>query len=292
MTTVLASVVSCILAAQPANAHLANGLYVVSESGQGTSVDCADNGRKVVLGKLASAAFGKASLRSVENDNSKFRLDLVGAGPFSKDAEGRFLAVYTDGLCTVARAYSDGHADHTVDFYFDISSGTADVERIGKALGVKPSYRHHPGHQLLVTWHPVTAASAPGQPVVLRMEIKNVGKVPVSFMDGGSQRGPRNNQFGFMAYGGPGGGALPDVGSPMNFGGLAFLVKLPPGKAFTKDVDITDWFRFKDKDQYRVTCLYRLGLTKEGVTYDSIWDDYAVGDCVVRIVAPAAKPKP
>ena len=180
MTTVLASVVSCILAAQPANAHLANGIYVVLRSGEGTTVDRSDGGGTVVFGALASTAFGKASLTSVSNDNSKYRLDLTGAGPFSSGAENHHYAIYVDGVCVLVWGNSAPHADHTMDLELTIN-GETPAEKIAKALGVKPVLRHHPGHQLVVAWHPVTASSTKRQPVVVRMEIKKCGPSPHTF---------------------------------------------------------------------------------------------------------------
>jgi len=291
MNTVLVLVVSCILAAQPANAHLANGIYVVLLSGEGTTVERSDGGSgKVVLGDLATTAFGKAILTSVSNDNSKYRLDMTGAGPFADGVEKHHYAVYVDCACVPAWG-ARPHADRTMDLELTIQGETA-AEKIAKALGVKPVLRRHPGHQLVVSWYPVAESSMTGKPVVVRMEIKNVGEVPIKFIDGGHQRGPRNNQFGFTAYRIVGvGRAVPDTGSPENEGGPGSITRLPPGETFTKKVDITDWFKFDEPGPYKVTCLYRLELLEERARFP-IWDEYAVGECLVRINDSVEKPKP
>ena len=89
----------------------------------------------------------------------------------------------------------------------------------------------------------------------------------IRFEDGGSQRGPRNNQFGFTAYHSYGPGrALPDIGDPTNYGGKASLAKLSSGEVFTKSVNLADWFKFDTPDMYQVTGLYRLALEGEGRT--------------------------
>jgi hypothetical protein len=298
MTALIASFFGCILAAQPADAHLTNGIYYVLWSGNGTTVERADGSGTVVLGERASTAFGKASLKSVCNDNSRYRLDLTGAGPFPANAEKHHFAIYLDGVCALASSGSAPPPDRTMNLGIQSISGASAAEKVGKALGVEPILRHHPGHQLLVAWHAVKASYAPRQPVVLRMEIKNVGKVTVHFWDGGQQRGPRDNQFGFTAYRDYGlGRAMPDTGSPENFGGRMSLRTLRPGDTFTKEVDITDWFKFEDQGSYRITCWYRLELLQSKGEYavadkPPLWDEFAIGDCAVRIEGPAEPPKP
>jgi len=293
MTALLTSFVAVILAAQPADAHLTNGIYFVLWSGKGTTVQRADGGGTVVLGKLASTGFGKASLMSVSNDNSQYRLDLAGAGPFSVGAENHHLAIYIDGVCAVVGGHIPPRPDRTMNLEMMTIVGEAAAEQVGRVLGAKLLLRHHPGHQLLVAWHPVKASYAPHQPVVLRMEIKNVGKVHVRFIDGGHQRGPRDNQLGFTAYRNYGlGPAVPDTGSPENFGGKGSFRVLKTGDTFTKEVDITKWFKFEAPGSYKITCLYGLELLPFDAIEAPLWNDFAVGQCIVRIEGPAEQAKP
>ena len=84
---------------------------------------------------------------------------------------------------------------------------------------------------------------------------------------------------------------LPDTGSPENEGGIGTFRTLMPGETFTKEVNITDWFKFEDPGWYRVTCFYRLELIQDGAKYP-LWDEFAVGECLVRIEDSIKKPKP
>ena len=193
-----------------------------------------------------------------------------------------------------ARSYGDTLAGIPMERWISAYgfSGKPPQRRSAKSLGVTPFLRHHPGHRLLLVWHAVKASYAPRQPVVLRMEITNVGQVPVYFMDGGHQRGWRNNQFGFTAFGEF---ALPDIGNPFCQGGIAVLQTLKPGDTFSKDVDITGWFCFDEPGQYRITGFYRYELLQAEnghalMAKPPLWQDFAVGECDVKVEAPAPQP--
>jgi hypothetical protein len=179
---------SCLLATHEADALLTNGIYVVLSSGKGTTVERVDDAGTVVLGELTSTAFGVPSLWSVSNDNSQFRLDLTGAGPFTVGAENHHFAIYVDRVCALVDGNSAPRSDHTMDLDGIMIRDATAAEKVGKALGLNPFLRHHPGHQLLVAWHAAKTSYAPGDPIVLRMAIQNVGKAPIQFTDGGSQR--------------------------------------------------------------------------------------------------------
>ena len=95
-------------------------------------------------------------------------------------------------------------------------------------------------------------------------------------------RGPRNNQFAFIAHSGHGyGKAVPDTGDTTNFGGLAGLTTLEPGETFTIDAPLNSWFDLTEPDSYRITGMFRIGICDD--SWRSIWDDFAVGECMVRI---------
>jgi hypothetical protein len=107
------------------------------------------------------------------------------------------------------------------------------------------------------------------------------------FHDGGRQRGPRDNYFGFTAFRGGGSGkAVPNTGDPTNFGGLGSNRVLKPGDVFSKTVGLDSWFKFKDADTYQVTASYRPEFHEpDGKTYRVIWDDFATAECSVRVEA-------
>jgi hypothetical protein len=127
----------------------------------------------------------------------------------------------------------------------------------------------------------------PGEPVTLAVDICNVGDVPILFQMGGKQRGARNNQFRFLAYGAAGSGkAVPDTGDPWHHGGLCSLRLLAPGESIRETVGLDKWFRFTEPDTYRITGMFELELSHmpERFLRTTIWDDLAVGECLIKVV--------
>jgi len=275
-------------AASAAEGRLADGIYFVSRSEEGTAIERVDGTRIFITG-LATKAFGTAKVTSVANDNSLYRLDLTNAGPFSPEVQLPVLAVCLDGICLSVVSQSDPHPDGTVDLIAYVP-GQEVAERVAKSLGIKARARQHPGHILVARWKPMTLSYGLGEPLVLRMEIENVGQKTVCFQDGGRQRGARNNQFAFIAHRGLGSGpAIPDTGDPQHFGGMGNHRTLGPGEVFKKEVDVTKWFKFEKPGSYKLTCLYQTELFERDVTF-AIWDEYVVGDCIVVVRAGEEHP--
>ncbi len=266
---------------------LEDGIYLWVADGPGTRVTRND-GAEVVLIRRISGAFGKAAMWSVANDNSRFQLSLKNVGPLKKEVEGGApLAVVVGGVCLPAYGQSDLHPDGTLDLSLTLQGEKA-AEKVAARLKVTPELRKHPGHRLLVRWTPDKESYRVGEPVTLKLEIRNVGKVPITFRVGGQQRGPRDNQFRFLAYRGSGfGRAMHDIGDPVNFGGISTNRTLKPGEAFTHSVGLEKWFTFLEPDVYRVTGLYQLELyapNDQGSFGRVIWSDFATGDCTVRVM--------
>jgi hypothetical protein len=83
--------------------------------------------------------------------------------------------------------------------------------------------------------------------------------VPVAFEVGGANRGARDNQFGFTAYGPT--GAVPDNRqSKSHMGGLAYNRTLKPGETFSKQVDVSKWFALKAGWSYTLNGTYKLAF--------------------------------
>ena len=280
---------SALVLAQPtafaADARLADGIYFASSSGAGTPVERLD-GQKIYFSGLATSGFGKPSLTSTTNDNSLYRLDLEGAGPFPDVAGPPHLALYLGGFCQSFVSTSDRRPDGSMDLTCYVPGDVA--AKLAARLGIEPRARKHPGHQFVVRWQSVKRSYRAGEPVMVRLELTNVGQVTVRFHEGGRQRGARDNQFAFLAHHRLGyGQALPDTGDPQHHGGMAAMRTLGPGETFTKQVDVTKWFQFPEPDTYGLTCLYEVELSEPNVKYP-IWDEYVVGKCYVTIKAPSA----
>ena len=103
--------------------------------------------------------------------------------------------------------------------------------------------RYHPGHQMLVQFIPIKEEFSTNEPVMVKLRITNIGKTDFAYSQGGSQRGARDNQFAFTAEQ-VGDKMLPDVGDPINFGGLVGIVSLKPGERHELSVDLKEWFNF------------------------------------------------
>jgi hypothetical protein len=266
---------------------LEDGIYIWVADGPGRRVKRND-GAEVVLVRRLSGAFGKATLRSLANDNSRFRLELKNAGPLAGIEGGAPLAVVIAGVCQAAFGQSDLHPDGTLDLAIDFR-GEKEAEKIAARLKVKPFLRKHPGHRYTVRWTAEKESYQVGEAVTLKMEIRNVGEAPFTFRVGGQQRGPRDNQFRFLAYRSSGHGrAVHDVGDPVNFGGISSNRTLKPGETFTAKVALDRWFSFLEPDNYRVTGLYELEMydsNDQGSFARAIWNDLASGDCLVAVRA-------
>lgn len=264
-----------------------SGLYTMTGEVTGPIViQRADTTGEVGLTKQVSGQLRKASLISTSNDNSQYRLSLT-AGPIPEGADQQRLALVLAGMSMPVNNFPR-KADGSILVEGTVASQAA-AEKIAAELNIKPQMRTHPGHRLLVTVKAQKDTYRPDETVTLVMTIKNVGHTDVRFLDGGSQRGPRNNQFGFTAFHNLGfGPALPDIGDPTTEGGKAGLPTLAPGDVFTKEVDLTKWFKLNEPDSYEITGMYHFTLLGEQDQpfRDALWDDFAVARCVVRVIAP------
>ena len=278
MTTKL-SIVCLVCSVSTAwSADLPNGIYQVVENGEGKLVDRTMGGQ-VELGERLSENFGEVSIQSVSNPNDLFRVSLKQAGPVETRGP---LALCIDGVCEVIGARGNSEGSGKLDLIAAVS-GAENARRIAVALNTTVAERKHPGYLLAVAWRPLKPEFKVGEAVTLELCIKNVGQVPVRFLEGGQNRGPRDNQFGFTAFSGLGAGkAFPDTGDTMNFGGLGAYRTLKPGEIFRKQVDVTKWFKF-EKGLYLITGTYQLNFYDEDFRH-STWEDFVTGRCTVIVV--------
>jgi hypothetical protein len=293
MRQVWLAAAAAILICWPASAEepkLPTGLYLAFEdkSVSGPILERADTTETVAIGKRLSDRFNKLSLVSDSNDNSHYRLTAF--FPVARDVDlNPRMAIVVAGKAVLIW----GHSLHGPEGFVDVDGnvvGQELAEKIATELKIKPQLRTHPGHHWQVSFAPEKESYQLGDAVTLKMTIKNVGQTTFAFMDGGMQRGRRNNQFQFVAFAGSGhGDPVPDLGDPRNFGGPAGYITLKPGDVFTKTVKLDDWFKFITADTYRVTGMFRVALHDPQDTNHTLWDDFAVGECTVRIAEPTAQ---
>lgn len=283
--------------------ELKSGLYELVDEGQGVAVNRTDRGiigEQLHIGRWLTDQFTDAIMISSSNDNKVFKLTLTTSEVPINERRRHGFAFIHEGQCLYAEIYNEN--DHQAQ-----NSGK---KQIGmnvhgmKAVNATATWlnitdkklRTHPGHQLVATLRPVNEASQPEQPVTLNMSITNQGQTPIRFVDGGSNRGSRNNQFSFIAYKGMSLGsveyALPDTGNPDHSGGIEVFITLKAGETFSKKVRLTDWFRFSKAGTYQIISVYPLQMMDE--QWQVIWDDFATAQCplLIRWDAPASKTPP
>jgi hypothetical protein len=271
----------------PAVADPEDGVYLLKFEGEGKKVTLTD-GSDAILGKQLSRSIGTGvAIQSWTNDNTRFHLHVKGLGPLPKEATEVQTALVVGGVVLHVgrpeKLADDGTAEIGANVY------SADAARtLAKRYKIEPKYRKHPGHRYEVRWTPDKKQYEAGEAVKLKIEIKNTGTGNLRFTHGGQQRGPRDNQFRFLAQEGWDGKGLPDIGDANNFGGIAQSITLKPNEIYTAEVDLSKWFKFTEPNNYRITGIFEMPVmdpTGEDGFRPTVWDDLAVGECSIRVVA-------
>lgn len=282
---VVAAAFAVIARAQPpAEPDLEDGVYQLRFDGPGRKVTLT-GGEAAVLGTRLSTSTGTATaLKSWANDNSRFHLTVTGLGPLPPEVTKDQSALVVDGvvlhLIRPQKLPENGLVGAAAYVY------SADAARtVAAKYRVARTLRKHPGHRFEARWTPDKPAFRAGEPVTLKLALKNTGPEAFRFTFGGKRRSPRNNQFRFIAQEGDGGKGLPDTGDGHNFGGLSSVQTVRPGEVFRAEVDVTKWFTFSRPGTYRVTGVLELPILDpdEDCFGPTVWDDLAVGECDVRI---------
>lgn len=284
MNSLLFVVFALGLAPAPKSPSLEDGFYEILDKGQGTHFSSND-GQTVLLGKNLGKEFGTPSIHSLNNDNTQFGVFLKGAARLWDGPQPPALAVVIDNVCMRITGNSIPDPAGMRDLWL-VVNGNEIARRVARVLKCSVELRSDPGHRLIVKWTPDKEHYTVGDPITLKFELRNVGKESVTFRIGGSQRGPRDNQYRFIAQNGHGfGKGIPDTGDPNNHGGMSWLHTLKPGEVYTANVELGKWFKFDEADSYRVTGIWRLHLedpARKGFDR-GIWDDLVCGQCIVNV---------
>ena len=270
----------------PAADKLEDGVYLLRFEGtEGRKVTFTEGYEGRLVRRLSAGVGTATELKSWANDNTRFRLYAKGLGPLPGEVTKEQTALVVDGVVlhlSLPEKLPPGGVVNAAANVWSAEEGRAVAVR----YRIVPVLRKHPGHRFEVRWSPDKASYTVGEKVTLKMELKNTGTIPLRFTFGGKQRGPRNNQFRFIAQEGQNGKALPDVGDPTNFGGLAGSHHLQSGEVFRTGVDLSKWFTFTRPGTYRVTGILELPVIDpdEPDRFGPVvWDDLAVGECDVRV---------
>lgn len=268
---------------KPQRASTPDGIYLLSAKGEGERVRLIGDDSEAVVGKRLGAISGKASLQSTNNSNSHFHLELSGVKGLLDEAWEQQMILIVDGVCmhVSCRDRSKKAAGADIDVYGNVR-GLELAHRVAKSLKAVAKLRAHPGHLLSATWEPAKQSFVAGEDVEIRMRLRNEGDAEVTFFVGGQQRGPRDNQYRFIAQRSGGfGKGVPDTGDPHNFGGLGQYRTLKPREEYIATVNLNKWFELKDADSYRITGVFEVQI------FDAeqrvLWDDLIAGGCQVTI---------
>jgi len=273
-----------LVGADPPNPQPADGLYDFSMGGEGPQV-LKSNGQKVRLGPFGGAIPTERSIVSEANDNSRFIVSLMNIQPGIP-----YAMLLIDGIAMTPHGQSQGRdGTRAVSFKFE---GLDRARKFAAKLNCPLQLRTNPGRPFEATWSTDKAEYRVGEPIIVTMELRNVSNKIVAFLNGGKQRGMRNNQFRFLAYRAEGHGtAVPDTGDPTHFGGICSNLPIDPGESIKLRAELGGWFKFTEQGVYRISGMFELELhdpARKVVWNVPIWDDLAAGDFLVRIV-PATK---
>ncbi len=251
-----------------------NGFYRMVESG-GIKVRTL-NGEEIQLGEKlkVTADYSRLNVSSMSNKNDLFSLLVEKKGPFSEPIPN--TALFVDGFCLID---PPGSGKENNLFYSNFPSETA-ATSFARHFNVKVVYRHHPHHEMLVSFVPEKEKYKTSSSVPVKLQIKNVGKEPFAFMVGGMEMF-RDNQFAFAILNDH---SVLDTGNSMILGGLMPVTILKPGKTFEKEVDLKGWFDFKERSTYPIRGSYSMNFVEPNAdSFFTIWTDYATADFSVTI---------
>ncbi len=275
ISTMLAS---SLAAADP---KIENGLYHIQDSG-GITVKSMKSG-EVHLGKKLDDKIEKALVLSLNNDNTQYYVSLTAKDGFSEAPWTTGLCV--DGECLPFNSGGQNGQNAKPKLYDEIGAEWVPkvaADAVAKHLGVKPLVRHHPHHELLVKFVPGKEGFKVGEPLPVKLTIKNVGSNPFTFQVGGKFCAGRDNQFGFKAHSDH---SIPDIGSS-NGAGSCFEASrtVKPGESFEAEVDLGKWFKLEEPGTYTITGIYSMEFhdpdSKDRFT---IWEDYATAEFYLTI---------
>jgi hypothetical protein len=215
---------------------------------------------------------------SQNNHNTHYWISVKPTPSPAREFHG--LVLQGDGFRLTSQGHgASGETLDSISFYAD----AATAARVAKALNARLEDRKHPGYQLATrfVWGDMNKTN------IVTLEITNVGDVTVCFMDGGRNRGRRNNQFGFAAFRDM--KPLPDIGDPVHFGGLAGYVTLKKRETFRKTVDLTKWFDLSEGGHYSFVGTFYLEFHPPDHSHPILWSDIVAAEFAFHKRKPAVE---
>src|SRR4051812_8588480 len=139
---------------------------------------------------------GKITISSQSNKNTRYYLAIHAAQFFSLPC-GRIGLVVGNKTIRFDSQGEDGNG------HFTSMETTIDdpevIPQIAQYFHIEVRNRQHPGQQMLVEFVPAKKVFTLGEPATVYLHITNIGDRDFAFIQGGRQRGSRDNQFAFSA---------------------------------------------------------------------------------------------
>jgi hypothetical protein len=257
--------------------YLSNGLYRISADG--VTLQAVD-GSEIRLGERLNDFAGQAEMQSLDNKNSQFALILRQTGDLPNF---RSIALLVDGHGVRFDAGGTGGGSSFLQASLPANPPQT-MRAVARFFGIIPRVRARPPYSIAVAFVPTKPLFGADEPVSVTLNIQNVGKTTIVFQQGGSDRGPRDNQFGFTAQ--CPSGAPCDPLRMISLGGGLHKKTLKPGEVFAEVVDLRKWFTFVAPGIYRVTGTYRFPVLDEraaDLDFFCVWLDKALAPFEISI---------
>jgi hypothetical protein len=267
---------SLVLAGAAYGQSVVDGFYFLSDDESAPSA-LSQDGNRLLLGGPQEIVVERSEILSQDNANTQYWVTIV--LPFEPGFDASSLVLVVSGQGYEWAGSGSGRENFQVSFSVSGADSALDVSQY---LNAPIIYRRHPAHQFLVSFVPRKELFQIGDDVLVTLSITNVGNNSVSFMQGGMNRAARDNQFVFSAR--LVGRQVQDIGTTINFGGLAVVRTLRPGEEFVDEISLNKWFSFDQAGRYEVHGSYFLRFSDpDGLSHGTIWTDYVSSDFVVRI---------
>jgi len=287
-------------------AYPTNGLYYRSTNQSDSVVQnepatWTDGRGSMYISKMADLKILGARISSINNENTRFDV-ILKTSDYHTDSNSVFdtrpfvlrVGEHWYAQSTGGRSYNGEYGQwegaqtngecNMVEF---VVLNEGDAQELARWLAVPYRLRSPPGYKLLAQFIPSKTEFNTNEPVIVKFQLKNLDERTIIFQRGGQQRGSRDNQYGFQAL--MWDHVVPDVGNPMNFGGLCGLVPLDSGKVFEDQIDLKKWFTFDKPGTYMIHGFYQLDfyqppLNKETFSArNQIWRDYVSADFTITV---------
>ncbi len=268
-----------------------DGLYKTSSSLSATEVRTED-GSTIRVGPKADVKILAAHVYSQNNANTDFQVGLDTSSYPPSDTNSSVALRIGDRW--YACHGSGGRTGEPPTMFSFAIHNQAEAEVAAKSLFTECFLHSPPGYKLLVEFVPGKSSYTNGEAITATFRLKNLDDRVVRFQRGGSQRGPRDNQYGFCArrIGAgcpPGGEGVADTGDALNFGGLWTVQELKPGQTFEDHVDLRKWFTFDKPGTYEIRGSYSLAFFQRPdneqsvMAWNEFWNDYATAGFSVEV---------